>query len=147
MKLVCKNSTNLKLDIDFNKIAKKIFNKLSKSDNLEIGLHIVDDKRITELNLKYRRKNCATDVICFPLDHPEKKGAEPKLLGDIFISLETAAQNAKAYGLSTEVEVEKLFKHGLLHLLGFDHEKDKDDWEKAIKKISAKGGSASGGEN
>jgi len=73
-----------------------------------------------ELNRRYRRKNKPTDVLSFP------SGA-PGVAGDIAISLEIAATNATEIGHSLATEVKVLILHGLLHLAGFDHEKDKGE--------------------
>ncbi len=111
----------------------------ARCDRAEVSVALVDDERIHELNKKYRRSDCATDVLSFamlegvdeaPEPAPESAvGAEaqasyddsPLLLGDIVISLERARTQAETYGHSFQREVAFLTLHGLLHLLGHDH--------------------------
>src|SRR5271169_1049774 len=70
-----------------------------------------------DLNRRYRRKNKPTDVLSFP-------SGVPGVAGDVAISLEIAAANAAEIGHSLATEVKVLILHGLLHLAGYDHEKD-----------------------
>ncbi len=79
---------------------------------------LVDDEGITRLNRQYFQRSRPTNVISFPQD----LSLHPFLLGDVVISAETAARQARAAGEKTEDEVIFLTIHGLLHLLGFDHE-------------------------
>jgi probable rRNA maturation factor len=79
----------------------------------------VSDKRIRELNRQFRGIDKATDVLSFPADEPDESN-----LGDIAISAETAALQARENGLSFDGEVAQLILHGLLHLSGYDHETD-----------------------
>src|ERR1041384_415550 len=79
----------------------------------------VSDKRIRELNRQFRGVDNATDVLSFPADGPDELN-----LGDIAISAETAAVQAKENGLSFDGEIAQLILHGLLHLSGYDHETD-----------------------
>ena len=87
-----------------------------------IELLIVDDESITALNRDHRGKETPTDVLSFPL---EPVFGAP--LGSIVISLDTARVQAAQVGHSLEEELKVLFLHGLLHLLGFDHECDKGE--------------------
>ena len=79
----------------------------------------VSDKKIRELNRQFRDVDRATDVLSFPAGGPD----EPEL-GDIAISVDTAAVQAKENGLRLENEIAQLILHGLLHLSGYDHETD-----------------------
>jgi probable rRNA maturation factor len=101
----------------------------------EFNVCFVDDSAIRHLNLAYRGKNKATDVLSFPWNdeggahapgpsHSGEKNGFSNFLGDIVISVETARVNAAAEGHSTLNEIRWLILHGLLHLLGYDHEKD-----------------------
>jgi len=88
--------------------------------NVEISLLFCDDDDMTALNRRYRRKNAPTDVLSFEQDGPgEAAGA--RTLGDIVISLETAERNCGGDRRLIKREIELLFCHGLLHLLGYDH--------------------------
>ena len=93
----------------------------------EISVIFVDNEQIHKLNLQYRNKDMATDVLSFPMgengvyDIDHSTGA--KVLGDIVISMEKAVEQAERYGHSLEREVGYLTAHSMLHLLGYDHEK------------------------
>ena len=100
----------------------------------EIELIITDNSEIKELNLEFRGKDLATDVLSFPL---EDMPFSP--LGSIVISQEFVKNGAKRYNHSIEDEFTLLFIHGLLHLIGYDHEKDekmRKEEEKIIKKFN-----------
>jgi probable rRNA maturation factor len=79
----------------------------------------VSDKAIRQLNHQFRNVDKATDVLSFPAEETDKHN-----LGDIAISVETAARQAKENGLTFDEEVAQLILHGLLHLAGYDHETD-----------------------
>jgi probable rRNA maturation factor len=93
------------------------------------GLTFCDDATITALNQKWRGKDCSTDVLAFAaqevtpeeIPSPRSSPEEPLELGDIVVSLETAARQALEHGHGVEEEVKFLVCHGLLHLLGWDH--------------------------
>ena len=88
----------------------------------EISLVICDDAFIQALNAEYRGKNKPTDVLSFAQD-------DPNVLGDIVISLPTAARQAAAAGWPLESEIALLGLHGLLHLLGYDDETAEGAWK------------------
>ncbi len=85
----------------------------------EIELILTNDEEIRQINLSFRGKDKSTDVLSFPL---EPLPSFP--LGSIMISVDRAKTVANRLGHSVEEEVALLFTHGLLHLLGFDHEED-----------------------
>ncbi len=85
-----------------------------------LSLLLVGDDAIRALNRKYRRRDCATDVLSFQLDETPQAVPEP-LLGDIVISVETARRQAAAYDAPLQREIYRLLIHGLLHLKGHDH--------------------------
>ena len=88
----------------------------------------VSDKAIRELNRQFRGVDKATDVLAFPAD-------EAHNLGDIAISVDTAARQAKENGLTFDEEVAQLILHGLLHLSGYDHETDNGEMNRLELKI------------
>ncbi|HZW84007.1 MAG TPA: rRNA maturation RNase YbeY [Candidatus Deferrimicrobium sp.] len=98
----------------------------------EFSLVLVDDQHIHELNRDYRGKDCPTDVLSFAMletseDEPVVLGLdEDHMLGDIFVSLETATRQAADYGHTLDREIVYLCVHGMLHLLGYDHLEDAD---------------------
>jgi len=116
----------------YNKLAQKIFAHLSVSSNYEIDVSIVDNKAIHQINKDYRGIDRPTDVISFAFfDDKEEKAIEgvPSMLGEIIISYEKASEQAKEYGNSLEREMSFLFLHGMLHLLGYDHMNEDDEFE------------------
>lgn len=78
---------------------------------------LVSDRRIRELNRRYRQQSVATDVLSFPVE-------ENGYLGDVVISVETARRQARRLGHGLLRELELLLLHGVLHLMGYDHESD-----------------------
>jgi rRNA maturation RNase YbeY len=84
-----------------------------------IEVQLVGNAKMIELNSHYRGKNYATDVLSFPTLPPFRQQG---ILGDLVICLPTLKSQAKALGLKAEVELDVLLTHGVLHLLGFDHE-------------------------
>ena len=91
----------------------------------------VSDKRIRELNRQFRGVDKATDVLSFPEDDPDS-------LGDVAISADTAARQAKQNGLSFDNEIAQLILHGLLHLSGYDHETDNGKMNRLELKLRRK---------
>ena len=92
----------------------------------------VDDREIERLNGAYRSKLCPTDVLSFPWK-PGREGERNSnqefkgYLGDVVISVETARENARSEGHSIQTEIKSLILHGVLHLLGHDHETDRGE--------------------
>ncbi|HVA29181.1 MAG TPA: rRNA maturation RNase YbeY [Candidatus Baltobacteraceae bacterium] len=86
-----------------------------------ISVSLVDDAAVREINREHRGKDKPTDVLSFPLE-PEPF-SEERLLGDIVISVDTARRQAADYDAPLQREVYRLLIHGLLHVLGHDHEK------------------------
>ncbi len=89
-----------------------------------VTVAFVSDRAMRELNRLWRGKRATTDVLSFPAEQAEFEKAEGPSLGDIVISIEQAAHQAKEHGLSFEDEMAQLILHGLLHLSGYDHETD-----------------------
>jgi probable rRNA maturation factor len=88
----------------------------------ELALLIVDDDQIREINREYLKRDHPTNVISFAMTEGEFGSINPQLLGDIVISAETAAHDAEAGDIELMDEIEFLAIHGLLHLLGYEHE-------------------------
>ncbi|MCX7982098.1 MAG: rRNA maturation RNase YbeY [Syntrophales bacterium] len=95
-------------------IANRIMRELKLKD-YEVSLLLTDDEGITQLNHLYLKRNRPTNVISFPMN-------EGTWLGDIAISVETAAREAEEGDMTLRDEIVYLFIHGLLHLIGYDHE-------------------------
>jgi probable rRNA maturation factor len=94
----------------------------------ELSVRITSSAEMRELNRRFRRKNKPTDVLSFPAD-------TPKLAGDIAISAEIAAANAEELGHSVDTELKILILHGLLHLVGYDHETDDGEMQAKESKL------------
>ncbi len=94
----------------------------------EVSILLLDDSGMAELNQKYRGRSGPTDVLSFPMyTEEELRNVQPEILGDVVISLETAQRQAVSAGCSLWEEIARLLTHGVLHLLGFDHERSASD--------------------
>ncbi|ABX31570.1 protein of unknown function UPF0054 [Petrotoga mobilis SJ95] len=107
-------------------IAKKVLlNEVGKG-NFELNILITDDKSITEFN-KYRGKSTPTDVLSFSY------GLSEPVIGDIVISVESIEKQAPDFGNSFEEEFYYILIHGLLHIVGYDHENSEEDAKKMFE--------------
>lgn len=97
-----------------------------KRDSNELCVLLVSDQRIGELNRDWRGKDRPTDVLSFSQQEGEAMAGDNLLLGDVVISVDTLKVQASDGGWSVEEELVRLLLHGVLHLLGYDHE-DADD--------------------
>jgi probable rRNA maturation factor len=107
---------------ELKKITAAILKALERSQ-AELSIALVGDKEMRPLNAKYRKKNKTTDVLSFPADNPAT--AKRVLLGDVIISVEQARRQAKERTHSLKREMVILLIHGILHLLGYDHERSR----------------------
>ena len=104
-------------------------------DDAELSLVLVSDPVMHELNRTWRGKNRPTDVLAFA---QREGGAAPAgLLGDVVISVDTARRQAAELGHSLAAEGERLLVHGLLHLLGYDHERSTPEARRMQRKERA----------
>ncbi len=101
------------------KMGKKILKKENILTGRTVSVVLCSDYMIKKLNSNYRKKEKATDVLSFCFDDDD-------LLGEIYISLQRAKVQARRFGLTYDDEVMRLFVHGIVHLLGYDHIKAKD---------------------
>lgn len=121
IKINCENRNNKKR-IDLAKIKKaagKALRLLKKKDS-ELNIVFLSNQKIRAINRRYLGKDVSTDVIAFPGDIGRR------FLGDIAVSTDKAAQNAKEYGNSFIEEVALYVIHGILHLTGYDDHEKKD---------------------
>jgi len=99
-------------------------------DGASLALVLSDDTLLQELNLRHREVDAPTDVLSFPAAEgeafPTAEG-EPLYLGDIVVSVESVARQAAEVGLATGEELAHVILHGLLHLLGYDHEEPDEE--------------------
>ena len=100
---------------------------LLNCQNKELSILLTDDEKIRKLNKQYRNKNIPTDVLSFSQNEGEENGLEHNLLGDIVISITTAMRQSSEHNLSIDEEIVLLLIHGILHLLGFDHERSDEE--------------------
>lgn len=112
-------TTNL-IDDDFLRKIAKIVLEGEKKRKLELSIAIVGPNKIKELNKKYRKKNRTTDVLSFSYDNS----------GEIVICFREIKKNAKKFGFTFKKELAKVLVHGILHLLGEDHEKEAEKMQK-----------------
>jgi probable rRNA maturation factor len=112
----------LKIDLNrLRKSLKRLLTELNCHDRV-IALLLVDDKEIQKLNNAYLKRNHATNVLSFAMTEGEFGNINPEILGDIVISVESASRDALISHIDLMDELEFLIIHGLLHLLGYDHE-------------------------
>lgn len=101
-------------------------------ERAEVGIILTGDDHLQELNCRYRGLDAPTDVLAFSLaasldaGEPPPAGDEIVLLGDVYISLNRAGEQARQVGHSLEYEVALLAVHGMLHLLGYDHDAEEE---------------------
>jgi probable rRNA maturation factor len=103
--------------------AARVLRALSRTRS-ELSIALVDDATIADMNARYRGGSGATDVLSFSLVEGEHADYSGNLLGDVVISVETAARRARRAHRGLDAEVARLLIHGTLHLLGHDHETD-----------------------
>ena len=102
---------------------RRVLELIPAEEANEFVICLVSDRKMREFNRRYRDRDSPTDVLSFPTDDPGEAPGE-RYLGDIAISVETAARQAREREHSLERELEILALHGYLHLLGYDHERD-----------------------
>jgi len=108
-------------------ITKKILEELNL-DKVEVSITLTDNDKIRELNKNWRNKDKETDVLSFPINEKPLR-YRYTVLGDVVISIPFAKRQAEEIGYSYKEEILRLLTHGILHLLGYDHEKDEKEAE------------------
>jgi probable rRNA maturation factor len=120
---------DLKFDkSELSRLINECLIKLRVEGDLLIEIVFIDKEKIADLNQKFRKKSEATDVLSFPQSQFETQ--KINILGSIVVCPEIARERRET--------IRELVKHGLLHLLDYDHEADKDKWAGATKKINHK---------
>jgi probable rRNA maturation factor len=128
---VVNRQRRLKLDTKaWSNFAMKALNAIGKQES-SATIAFVSDKKIRELNRQFRGSDKETDVLSFP-------AGDTLTLGDIAVSIDTAARQAKENGLSLDEEIAQLILHGLLHLSGYDHETDNGEMNRLELKLRRK---------
>ena len=128
---------------DNHRISKKkirqtaiaILNALDYPD-AELSILIVDDQQIAQLNRQYLNREGPTNVIAFSMRQGQFSDIAPNLLGDVVISADTAQREAHSADISMQDRFDQLLIHGVLHLLGYDHETTADEARRMEKKTN-----------
>ena len=103
----------------------------------ELSILLVDDLQMADLNATYLHRDGPTNVIAFPMQEGEFVDISPDLLGDVVISLDTAEKEGGMAGIDTMTRTVELLVHGVLHLMGYDHENDQDEARRMEEKSVA----------
>jgi len=135
--LVTNRQTIAPVDLPLARQSMATILKSLEMEGHEVSMLFVDDTEITEINRHYLGRNHPTNVIAFSMNEGDFGTINPLLLGDIVISVETALRDARAGDLPLEDEINYLMIHGVLHLLGYDHEqpREAEEMEKKEKEI------------
>lgn len=117
------NLTSVLLDKSFfKKVAREVFKK-EKKEKLELSIALVNQRKIKEFNKKYRGENRPTDVLTFSeVEFPKSKQEIKNSLGEIIICPQEVKKNSKRFKTTFKKEIINCLIHGILHLLGYDHE-------------------------
>jgi len=122
------NLTNLTINTKLLEEISKVL--LKEFQSREIDLTLCDNKTIQQYNYEYRGKDKPTDVLSFPIENDMIRGMDIMPLGSIVISTNFVKERAKEFKHTENDELNLLFIHGMLHLLGFDHETDSGEMRK-----------------
>ncbi|MFO7861921.1 MAG: rRNA maturation RNase YbeY [Desulfosalsimonas sp.] len=135
--LITNNQSLYKISTDqIQTTARELLNALDKAE-AELSLVITDDEQIAEINHQYLNRSGPTNVIAFPMGDPEFPEVQPELLGDVIISLQTAEKEAVEAQYTMTERFTELLIHGILHLLGYDHETNDADARQMAEKSRA----------
>ncbi len=136
------NCKNQNAKMTFRRLVKKTFDQallhIGILQQIDVAIIFVDDEEMKTINCEHRSINKTTDVLSFPISGfsngtllEENADYDPEtghlIIGDVVISLPKAIAQAKSYKHSIEREISFLALHGLLHLIGYDHENDSDE--------------------
>jgi probable rRNA maturation factor len=108
----------------FKKIAQAVLDSMGRTE-AELSLALVGNAEMRRLNATYRKKDYPTDVLSFPIEGAPS--AAGRLLGDVVISVDKAREQATQRGHTEHEEIVTLLIHGIVHLLGYDHERSAKD--------------------
>jgi probable rRNA maturation factor len=121
----------------FTEDAVKVMPK-PRSKSAGVTVAFISDRAMSDLNRLWRHKGGTTDVLSFPAEQDEFEKAEGASLGDVVISIEQAARQAKKNKLTLDNEVAQLILHGLLHLCGYDHSTDNGEMNRLELRLRRK---------
>ena len=126
---IINNQRKIKISTeDFQESAERIFESVSEAEGKTATVAFVSDRKMRELNKLFRGSDSTTDVLSFSFQSDKFENPDVFLdennLGDIIISVEQAARQARENDLDLDTEIKQLILHGVLHLCGYDHETD-----------------------
>ena len=127
MEILIDNQQKKRIPTDIIRQKTKQILSALDCDSHEISLVITDNDQIQQLNKRYRKIDKPTNVLAFPMQEGQFRNITPGLLGDIVISCETAQKEAKSANINLTERISQLLIHGILHLIGFDHEASESD--------------------
>lgn len=114
-------------DLDIKRLArliKRIYDREEINHEYKLNVILTTNERLQELNKRFKDLDRPTDVLSFSFD--EDSTAVAPYLGEVYISLQKAKEQSEKYNVSLENEVERLMVHGILHLVGWEHQDEKD---------------------
>ena len=126
MILIRNNSQQTSFDEDVIHRAALVTLRMHDSEVCEVSVLLANDRETQSLNGQYRDIDAPTDVLAFAMREGVDEPLNPDLLGDLVISVPTAQRQASAHNHSLDVELACLTVHGILHLLGYDHQIPED---------------------
>ena len=120
------NVTRAEIDEEFLvQVAKKVLTGENRKKS-DLSIALVGPKRMRELNKRYRKKDKVVNVLSFPFDSAQGKPIAELGLGEIVLCVQEVKKDAKKYGMIFEKALAWMLVHGILHLLGYDHAKERD---------------------
>lgn len=131
--MISNKQKNIKIPVGIRMLMRRCCNAVLKHEKFkgsaEVSIILCDNEYIKQLNKKFRGKDTPTDVLSFPMS--KENDVDPvtgvKILGDIVISVEKVLEQMESYGHTMQREFAYLTAHGMLHILGYDHEKSAID--------------------
>ena len=124
---VSNRQQTIKLDVPrLKRRARRVLRDMGLAET-ELSVVFVDDEEMRRLNAAYRSLDRPTDVLAFAMTEGAFGDLNPQLLGDVVISTQTAQRQAERAGRSGDDELDALLVHGILHLIGYDHERSAAD--------------------
>ncbi len=113
------------------RLARRVLDREGAAEGAGVGLVLAGDRLVRRLNREWRGLDRTTDVLSFPSPigpplPPGEADSEDRLLGEVVISLPRCLEQARSQGVAPGTELVRLFIHGILHVLGYDHERERD---------------------
>jgi probable rRNA maturation factor len=135
---VVNRQRKLKIDCERWKVFCEEMLAVLPTRNAAVTVAFVSDRAMTKLNRMWRGKLSTTDVLSFPSQQDEFERAEGLTLGDVVISVEQAASQAKENRMSFDEEIAQLILHGMIHLCGYDHATDNGEMNRLELRLRKK---------